>query len=40
MLGTVGLGLVEVSRGEENDWLFSLNDKGLEVGEQMFKEGE
>lgn len=40
MLGTVALGLVKVSRGEDNDWLFSLNDKGLEVGEQMFKEGE
>lgn len=40
MLGTVALGLVKVSRGEEGDWLFSLNDKGLEVGEQMFKEGE
>lgn len=40
MLGTVALGLVKVSRGEDNDWLFSLNDKGLQVGEQMFKEGE
>lgn len=40
MLGTVALGLVKVSRGEEGDWLFSLSDKGLEVGEQMFKEGE
>ena len=38
MLGTVALGLVKVSRGEDNDWLFSLNDKGLQVGEQMFKE--
>lgn len=40
MLGTVALGLVKVRRGDEGDWLFSLNDKGLEVGEQMFKEGE
>jgi hypothetical protein len=40
MLGTVALGLVKVSRGEDNDWLFSLNDKGLEVGAQMFKEEE
>lgn len=40
MLGTVALGLVKVSRGEDNDWLFSLNDKGIEVGTQMFKEGE
>ena len=38
MLGTVALGLVKVSRGEDNDWLFSLSDKGLEVGTQMFKE--
>lgn len=38
MLGTVALGLVKVSRGEDNDWLFSLSDKGLEVGAQMFKE--
>ena len=38
MLGTVALGLVKVSRGEDNDWLFSMSDKGLEVGTQMFKE--
>ena len=40
MLGTVALGLVKVSKSEENDWLFSLNEKGLEVGEQMFVEKE
>ncbi len=39
MLGTVALGLVKVSRSEEEPtWLFSLNDKGLEVGKQMFDE--
>lgn len=40
LLGTVALGLVKVSRSEDNDWLFSLNDNGLEVGAQMFKKEE
>lgn len=40
MLGTVALGLVKVSRSDEGEWMFSLNDKGLEVGAQMFAEGE
>ncbi len=40
MLGTVALGLVKVSRSEEEPtWLFSLNDEGLKVGEAMFGEG-
>jgi hypothetical protein len=38
MLGAVAIGLIKVTRGEESEWLFSLNDKGLKVGEQMFKE--
>lgn len=38
MLGTVATGLVSVSRGEDDQWLFSLNDKGLSVGKQMFDE--
>jgi hypothetical protein len=40
MLGTVALGLVKVRRSDEGEWLFALNDKGLEVGSQMFPEGE
>jgi len=32
----VATGLVSVSKSEEGQWLFSLNDKGLEVGKQMF----
>lgn len=38
MLGTVATGLVKVTCGEDGDWLFSLNDKGKKVGDQMFKE--
>jgi hypothetical protein len=39
MLGTVALGLVKVSRSEEEPtWLFSLNDEGLKVGKEMFGE--
>ena len=40
MLGTVALGLVKVSRGEDNEWLFSLNKRGVEVGDQMFRAEE
>ena len=40
MLGTVALGLVGVTRSEQGDWLFSLNENGLSVGKQMFDEGE
>lgn len=40
MLGTVALGLVGVTRNEQGEWLFSLNEKGLLVGKQMFDEGE
>lgn len=36
MLGTVATGLVKVSRGEDGEWLFALNEKGLEVGKMMF----
>lgn len=38
LLGTVATGLVSVTRGEEGGWLYNLNDKGIEVGRQMFKE--
>lgn len=39
MLGTVALGLVKVSRSEEEPtWLFSLNDEGFNVGKEMFGE--
>ena len=37
MLGTVATGLVKVTEGNEGEWLFSLNEKGLEVGKQMSK---
>ena len=34
MLETISMGFVDVTR-TENDWLFSLNDKGKQVGEQL-----
>jgi hypothetical protein len=41
LLGTVALGLVKVSRNEDDaGWNFGLNETGLKVGEQMFREGE
>ena len=38
MLGTVATGLVKVRKSDEGEWLFSLNDKGMELGKQMFNE--
>lgn len=35
MLGTVATGLVNVTQGEDGEWLFSLNEKGMEVGKQL-----
>lgn len=37
LLKTVATGLVTVTQGDEKEWLFSLNDKGMEVGKQMFE---
>jgi hypothetical protein len=37
LLGTVATGLVNVTKGD-NSWMFSLNDQGMKVGEQMFKD--
>jgi hypothetical protein len=36
MLGTVATGLVSVSRADDGEWHFSLTDKGLAIGKQMF----
>ena len=35
MLGTVATGLVKVTE-TDGEWFFSLNEKGLKVGEEMF----
>lgn len=35
LLGTVATGLVTVTKDKET-WMFSLNDKGMEAGKQMF----
>lgn len=37
MLGTVATGLVKVTESNEGEWLFSLNEKGLEVGKQIYE---
>ena len=37
LLGTVATGLVNVTENE-NGWLFSLNEKGMKVGKQMFED--
>lgn len=39
LLGTVATGLVTVTKGQDS-WMFSLNEKGMEVGKQMQGEDE
>jgi hypothetical protein len=36
LLDLVATGLMRVTARDDGEWLFSLNDKGLEVGRQMF----
>lgn len=38
VLETVAMGLVTVTRGDDDEWLFELNDKGLDVGRQIMGE--
>lgn len=38
MLGSVAMGLIEVTQGEDGKWLFKLNDAGMGVGEQLNKD--
>jgi hypothetical protein len=35
MLGVVAMGVVKVTLREDGEWMFSLNDKGIEAGKQM-----
>lgn len=35
MLGVVAMGLVTVTLGDDGEWLFALNDKGIEAGKNM-----
>jgi hypothetical protein len=35
MLGTVAMGLVTVTEGEDGKWMFKLNDEGMGVGAQL-----
>ena len=35
MLGLVAQGLINVTEGKDEDWMFSLNDKGLEAGKSL-----
>lgn len=38
MLGSVAMGLIEVTQGADGEWLFKLNDKGMGVGKQLNEE--
>jgi len=38
MLGSVAMGLIEVTQGEDGEWLFKLNDAGMGVGKQLDEE--
>ncbi len=35
MLGLVAQGLISVSEGQNKEWMFALNDKGLEAGKSL-----
>jgi hypothetical protein len=35
MLGSVAMGLIEVTQGADGEWLFKLNDAGMGVGKQL-----
>ena len=34
MLGSVAMGLIEVTQGKDGEWLFKLNDAGMVLGKQ------
>jgi hypothetical protein len=38
MLGSVAMGLINVTQGEDGAWLFALNDKGMGVGKKLNEE--
>ena len=38
MLGSVAMGLIEVTQGEDGEWLFKLNDNGMGIGKQLNEE--
>jgi len=38
MLGSVAMGLINVTQGANGEWLFKLNDKGMDVGKQLHEE--
>ena len=38
MLGSVAMGLIEVTQGADGEWLFKLNDAGMGVGKQLNEE--
>ena len=35
MLGSVAMGLMNVTQGENGEWMFALNDKGMGVGKKL-----
>ena len=35
MLGSVAMGLINVTQGEDGEWLFALNDAGMGVGKEL-----
>lgn len=35
MLESVAMGLITVTKGEDDEWCFSLNDEGKSVGQQL-----
>ena len=35
MLGVVAMGVVDVSQSDDGEWMFKLNDNGIEAGKQM-----
>lgn len=38
MLGSVAMGLINVTQGEDGEWRFALNDAGMGVGKQLSEE--
>jgi hypothetical protein len=35
MLGTVAMGFVDVTLGDDGEWMFQLNDNGIQAGKDM-----
>jgi len=38
VLGSVAMGLINVTRGEDGAWMFALNDKGMGVGKKLHED--